>query len=575
MATTGPLGASPSSLYALCDMGSNGIRFSITDLSPNTARSLPTVYQDREGISLYDAQYITGEKGPIPQEIIDNVLAALRRFQIVCSDFGVPATNVRILATEATRTAVNSADYRKQIKNVTGWEVDMLPKEAEGRIGAFGVASSFHEVQGLVMDLGGGSTQITWMMAKDGKVETSPKGSFSFPYGAAALTRELGLVDEQAKPEQARQELAAKMKQQFQEAYRDLDLPETLKYRAEHGGLTLYLSGGGFRGWGYLLMAQHKVKPYPIPIINGFQIEKHNFERIVETKQLAAVSKEQPVFRISKRRAAQVPAVAFLVSILMEALPMIQEIRFCQGGVREGFLYDTLDAKTKAINPLPAATAKHGPSSASQIATLVQAALPGKNHIDRWTPPSVTPGVIRAVADLMYIHSALPKDTRALSALMEPTTGVLASAHGVSHTDRALVALILARRWDSDLAPPYDSIAQRLQATLSKQEAWWCNYIGSVVALIGHVYPSGAIEDDKKRILLEGSWSDGLGKKGLDQGVLLKVTCNDGDVMTCPSIINDVIEGVEKVGRKKNRIGGKEFGYGVVVRVDLERVERL
>jgi len=79
----------------------------------------------------------------------------LLRFKTVCVDFGVPETNIRVLATEATRTAVNSIDYRRQIKDATGWEVDMLPKEAEGRIGAMGVASSFATVDGLVMDLGG------------------------------------------------------------------------------------------------------------------------------------------------------------------------------------------------------------------------------------------------------------------------------------------------------------------------------------------------------------------------------------------------------------------------------------
>lgn len=110
------------------------------------------------GISLYDAQYSTGVKGPIPQQTIDAVLTSLSKFQITCADFGVPATNVRVLATEATRTAENSDDYRRQIKEVTGWDVDLLPKEVEGKIGALGVASSFANVEGLVMDLGGMSS---------------------------------------------------------------------------------------------------------------------------------------------------------------------------------------------------------------------------------------------------------------------------------------------------------------------------------------------------------------------------------------------------------------------------------
>lgn len=113
------------------------------------------MFQDRAAISLYDAQYRSGDKGPIPQDVIDNVLAALARFKVACADFGVPNDKIRILATEATRTAVNSVEFRQQIKDATGWDVNMLPKEMEGRIGALGVASSFSDVEGLVMDLGG------------------------------------------------------------------------------------------------------------------------------------------------------------------------------------------------------------------------------------------------------------------------------------------------------------------------------------------------------------------------------------------------------------------------------------
>lgn len=98
---------------------------------------------------------MSGEKGPIPQDVINEVLAALARFKTACTDFDVPDANIQILATEATRTAANSVEYRQQIKDATGWEVKMLPKEAEGRIGALGVASSFSQVKGLVMDLGG------------------------------------------------------------------------------------------------------------------------------------------------------------------------------------------------------------------------------------------------------------------------------------------------------------------------------------------------------------------------------------------------------------------------------------
>lgn len=62
---------------------------------------------------------------------------------------------MNILATEATRTAVNAEQFLGRVKEEVGWEVEMLKKEEEGRVGAMGIASSFEEVKGLVMDLGG------------------------------------------------------------------------------------------------------------------------------------------------------------------------------------------------------------------------------------------------------------------------------------------------------------------------------------------------------------------------------------------------------------------------------------
>src|ERR1700761_6842315 len=161
------------------------------------------------------------------------------------------------------------------------------------------------------------------MIAKDGHVQTSSKGSISFPYGAAAMTRkleELAISSPDEPPRRKslapiktpREVLVEDMKAQFRQAYEDLDLPDALRQKADRGGLNLYLSGGGFRGWGYLLMAKHRVSPYPVPIINGFCVTKRDF---TQTEEMSTLAAEQSVFRISKRRAAQVPAVAFLVGI--------------------------------------------------------------------------------------------------------------------------------------------------------------------------------------------------------------------------------------------------------------------
>jgi retrograde regulation protein 2 len=109
--------------------------------------------------------------------------------------------------------------------------VKLLPKEEEGEVGALGVASSFSHVSGLVMDLGGGSTQITWMIAHEGIVETTPMGAFSFPYGAAAMTKKLAELKagkSKDEAEKAKAKFREEMKANFRNAYDNLEIPEEL-----------------------------------------------------------------------------------------------------------------------------------------------------------------------------------------------------------------------------------------------------------------------------------------------------------------------------------------------------------
>ncbi|KFY81188.1 hypothetical protein V499_00014 [Pseudogymnoascus sp. VKM F-103] len=214
----------------------------------------------------------TGEPVPIPDDIIAKVVAALLRFKVICSEFNVAKKHIRIIATEATRTAINSVQYRKEIKDATSIKVEMLAKEEEGFMRALGVASGFSDVTGLVMDLG---------------------GSVSFPYGAAALTKKLEALRDGKSTEESDKAVAkfrAEIKTNFTNAYSQLGIPEEMIQKAiKEGGFPLYLSGGGFRGWGYLLlyMSQTHGRDYPISLINGFSAPKSDFKDVERLKKVA------------------------------------------------------------------------------------------------------------------------------------------------------------------------------------------------------------------------------------------------------------------------------------------------
>lgn len=549
---------------------------------------MPTIYQDRLGISLYDAQYENGQKVPIPQDIIDKIITALKRFKQTTIDFGVPqnTAHVRILATEATRNATNSSEYIAAIEQALGepWKFDLLKKEDEGRIGALGVVSSVggsEGLEGLMMDLGGGSTQITWLIARPGQqLQSSPMGSMSFPYGAAALTRTLSEMNTDAD----RAAFRAKMVADFRVAYQQLQLPAALEQKAKNRGLTLYLSGGGFRGWGYLLMSSHRIRPYPIPIVNGFSVPVKDFKDTVNVSNIALqtlqdkVEGDVGVFRVSKRRAAQVPAVSLLVDALIEAIPIIAEVRFCQGGVREGWLFDDFDTELRATDPLAAASGRFATdqNSAEKLAALLSAALPPDcDVLDRKLPSGVRDRhLLRSLANLMYLQQGHSKESAAVNALHVPITGVLASAHGVGHCERAFLSLMLCQRWggEGELPAPHGELKHRLELLLTHQEAWWARYTGIIAWALGEIYPAGRISAE--RVKISTRWSEGLGKKGLLQGVVLDLTIlrdSDGELLVDKDVVTGIVDAVEATGKKKNRVGGRDYGFGVPIRVDVHR----
>lgn len=562
----------PIHLWAVVDMGSNGIRFSISNLHPCTARILPTLYQKRVGISLYDAQYSTaGEKQPIDDSTLARVISSLQQFRQVCEDFEVPSTQVVVLATEATRSAQNSEDFMEKIHEQVGWKVIMLSKEEEGCVGAMGIASSLPQVKGLVMDLGGGSTQLSWIIKEEGSdiVHMPHAGAVSMPYGAAAVIRRLS----QARSDMKVDELKVEIQNALREAYSRLEVPDELLQTAKvGGGFTLYLSGGGFRGWGYILMSKHRARPYPIPVINGFKVNRREFLETEEVERAATASltsEDHAIFRISERRAMQVPAVAFLVNTLAEALPPIKEVRFCQGGVRDGYLFSSLAPQIQAQHPLVIATQpfSNQPSSKA-IADLLEATFPASMTVNTYDnyKNTFTPAILQAFANLIYYHSSYAKDLQAISALRCTTSGILAGVHGVSHESRVLLALLLCKRWGDDIPPIDIDFKRNLERLIdSPWTLWWVQYVGAVAALVASIYPSGISEKSNGRLKFYAKWDQDEKRRDL-----LVLNIRFSQIIKREALDKELMA-IEKAGKRKKWIGGREgVGHKVLIEISSD-----
>lgn len=515
-------------------------------MSPPNHRSMPTIYQDRAGISLYDAQYSTGKKAPIPFTIIQEVLAALIRFKSTCLDFGVHDNNIRVVATEATRNAINRDDLLGAIEQKTDWTVQLLAKEEEGRLGAMGIASSVDDLKGICMDMGGGSVQLTWVVKRPtGDIDMGP--SVSFPYGAAALLAEISTREKVGLQE----EICMRLQNAIE---KELRIPQWLWEEAEcNNGFNLYLSGGGFRGWGQLLMSHARIQPYPIPIINGFRVSSLEFFSNVSTPLDGSKS-----HRISSRRASQVPAVQLLLRAMQQARLPVSNATFAQGGVREGLLYDGLPPPIRAENALLAATQPYAPPSASALYQL----------LDCFT--LVTAPLRVATINLLYTHGPITKDIRAAAALRSTTTGILASANGLDHFERGMLALILCERWDADLPNTDTGLVNGMIEVCGPHLSWWAAFLGRIAKGIASLYPAGLVRQGGQKVSLEATLTPASqvpenNPPAIPESCHLKINILS-EAVEVVGTVNDWAKDLSKLGKKKHWHNGIE---GLKVHVEV------
>ena len=80
-----------------------------------------------------------------------------------------------------------------------------------------------------------------------------------------------------------------------------------------------------------------------------------------------------------------------------------------------------------------------------------------------------------------------------MSALHFPTSGLIGGAIGITHLQRATLALILGERWGGrkKLPPTQQKVWDHMIDIVGSMLGWWCLFLGRVGALIGEVWPAG------------------------------------------------------------------------------------
>ncbi|KAJ5038746.1 uncharacterized protein L3040_006426 [Drepanopeziza brunnea f. sp. 'multigermtubi'] len=501
-----------SQLYGLVDMGSNGIRFSISDLS--TPRLLHCIYRERADISLYDALHESTPSRFSPT-VMERVANTMARFASICESYQVPKKNINVFATEAMRTAENRDEMLAAIKKTSGLTVDLLSPEMESLFGAMGARSGYTNVDGLFMDLGGGSVQMTYVCSDDesGYDLLAAAAATSLPFGAAKLTMALS---SQSTAESAKTELRARMKETFEILV--TKFPRLKEQSEGSEGITIYFCGGGFRGYGSMLMHTDPIQPYPIPSIGGYIVPGHRFIKWREMLD-ANNSEEGKIHGMSKRRREQFPAIVHVVQSLVEAIPKIGRVIFCSGGNREGVLYMKLPPAVRESNPLallPGATPDQDPAILESVVRKLGEGTPKDS-------PEILSELLHYIASNTWQSMGDPDGANSARALHNPITGNLAGLPGLTHTLRATLALVMCARWGNDLGRVDLGIHENLRALVGDVTAWWCEYIGTLASFLASLSPAFPTKPLDELVNFKASTSSSLGKKGDKFGVRLQI----------------------------------------------------
>jgi exopolyphosphatase/guanosine-5'-triphosphate,3'-diphosphate pyrophosphatase len=144
-------------LYAALDLGTNSCRMLIAEPKGSQFTVIDSFSKTVQlGIGLEAS-------GRLSRASMGRTVQALRICQKKIEQHSV--RRMRLVATEACRRARNARDFIRQVRRETGLQLEIIAPEEEARLAVISCAPlvSPRTEQLLVVDIGGGSTELVWI----------------------------------------------------------------------------------------------------------------------------------------------------------------------------------------------------------------------------------------------------------------------------------------------------------------------------------------------------------------------------------------------------------------------------
>jgi exopolyphosphatase/guanosine-5'-triphosphate,3'-diphosphate pyrophosphatase len=425
---------------AVIDVGSNSVRLVIYRLE---GRAIWTLYNEKALAGLGRDLETTGR---LSKEGIETAMTALRRFRVVLD--GWEGLDLVVAGTAAVREAADGGLFVKRVKQETGFEIRVLTGAEEARYAALGVIAGEPQSRGVVGDLGGASLELIRLETAAADPANAPD-SVTLPLGPFALgaPRPLDI-------DVARKRIEAEL------------APNLGRFASD----DFHAVGGGWRNLALLHM---QLAGYPLRVAHQYEISRADALDVARFVERQSKTSLEGIEGLSKRRFETLSYSALVLDVLIERMGY-KRVIVSAYGLREGLLFEAMPPEIRALDPLVAGAEALSPGGPHQaLGPALETWL--KPVFDSLPPLMADPvlgardaRLVAAACRLADIGSRLHPDHRGDIAFEQMLRAPLA---GMTHAERAFMALALFTRHTSTGAPPEPEAIARLLTPAMQQRA--------------------------------------------------------------------------------------------------------
>ncbi|MEH2266514.1 Ppx/GppA phosphatase family protein [Nostoc sp.] len=307
-------------IIAAIDLGTNSLHMVVVKIDP-TLPAFSIIAKEKETVRLGDRNLTTGELKP---EIVKKAIAALGRFQEVAKT--INAETIIAVATSAVREAPNGKDFLHRVEKELGLSVNLISGQEEARRIYLGVLSGmeFHNQPHIIVDIGGGSTELILGDSHQARTLTSTK------VGAVRLTGELITTDPISNTEfQYLQAYARGMlERSVDEVLANFQIEESPRLVGTSGTIETLA----------MIHARENLGVIP-STLNGYQFSLKDLQELVNRLRKLSNSEKIEIPGMPDKRSEVILAGAV---ILQEAMTLLgsESITVCERSLREGVIVD-------------------------------------------------------------------------------------------------------------------------------------------------------------------------------------------------------------------------------------------